>query len=134
MKIPKNIHVVSRGEQWGALREGGTRASALFDTQAQAIDAGRSVFCDLEVLPFRVLRAGADLVNEPAFHEARQARTRCSWRALDVGRKFVGGTSIAVREQVEDRLVDIVQQRCLAPGGVQSDPEARADFFQCRGR
>ena len=27
MKIPKNIHVVSWGEQRGALHEGGTRAS-----------------------------------------------------------------------------------------------------------
>lgn len=38
-----NVHVVQRGSQWGALREGGQRASAVFDTQAQAIDAARQM-------------------------------------------------------------------------------------------
>lgn len=38
-----NVHIVRRGDQWGALREGGERASRLFDTQQQAIDAGRQM-------------------------------------------------------------------------------------------
>ena len=38
-----NIHVVQRGDLWGTLREGGQRASEVFDTQAQAIQAGRQM-------------------------------------------------------------------------------------------
>lgn len=43
MSSRNNVHVVRRGPQWGALREGGERASGLFDTQAQAIDAAREM-------------------------------------------------------------------------------------------
>ena len=39
----KNVHVVQRGDQWGTLREGGQRASQVFDTQALAIQAGRQL-------------------------------------------------------------------------------------------
>ena len=38
-----NVHIVMRGAQWGALREGGQRASQVFDTQAQAIQTGREM-------------------------------------------------------------------------------------------
>lgn len=38
-----NIHIVQRGDQWGALREGGERVSSLHDTQAEAIDTGREM-------------------------------------------------------------------------------------------
>lgn len=38
-----NIHIVRRSDQWGVLREGGDRASRLFDTQQHAIDAGRQM-------------------------------------------------------------------------------------------
>ncbi|MNL59924.1 hypothetical protein D3C87_1836920 [compost metagenome] len=36
-----NVHIVRRADQWGTLREGGQRATQVFDTQQQAIDAGR---------------------------------------------------------------------------------------------
>jgi hypothetical protein len=38
-----NVHVVKRGDQWGGLREGGQRASGLFDTQAQAVVSAREM-------------------------------------------------------------------------------------------
>lgn len=38
-----NVHVVQRGDLWGTLREGRHRASQVFDTQAQAIEAGRQM-------------------------------------------------------------------------------------------
>ena len=38
-----NIHIVKRGDQWGALREGSKRVSGNFDTQAQTIQAGRKL-------------------------------------------------------------------------------------------
>ena len=38
-----NVHVVQRGDQWGTLREGGERASGLYNTQAEAIEAGREM-------------------------------------------------------------------------------------------
>ncbi len=43
MANPKNIHVVKRGDQWGTLREGGQRVSSRYDTQAEAIKAGRDM-------------------------------------------------------------------------------------------
>ncbi|GAB3261498.1 DUF2188 domain-containing protein [Chitinimonas naiadis] len=43
MAIRNNVHVVRRGSQWGTLREGGLRATQIFDTQQQAIDAGRQM-------------------------------------------------------------------------------------------
>lgn len=43
MANKNNVHVVKRGDQWGTLREGGERASGLFDTQAQAIASGREM-------------------------------------------------------------------------------------------
>lgn len=46
MANPKNIHVVQRGTQWGALREGASRTSGNFDTQVQAISAGRQMARD----------------------------------------------------------------------------------------
>lgn len=39
----QNIHVVQRGVSWGTLREGGQRASQVYGTQAQAIQAGRQM-------------------------------------------------------------------------------------------
>ena len=41
MANSKNIHVVPRENGWGTLREGNQRASQVFDTQAQAIDAAK---------------------------------------------------------------------------------------------
>jgi hypothetical protein len=38
-----NVHVVQRENGWGTLREGGQRASQVYGTQAQAIDAGRQM-------------------------------------------------------------------------------------------
>ena len=38
-----NVHVVQRNSSWGTLREGAKRATELFDTQAQAIQAGRQM-------------------------------------------------------------------------------------------
>jgi hypothetical protein len=38
-----NIHIVQRENGWGTLREGGQRATQVFDTQAQAIQAGRQM-------------------------------------------------------------------------------------------
>ena len=37
----KNVHIVQRDNGWGTLREGGQRATQVFETQAQAIQAGR---------------------------------------------------------------------------------------------
>ncbi len=37
----KNVHIVQSGVKWGALREGGEHASGLYDSQTEAIDAGR---------------------------------------------------------------------------------------------
>ena len=39
----KNVHVVQRDSGWGTLREGGQRATQVYDTQAQAIQAGRQM-------------------------------------------------------------------------------------------
>jgi hypothetical protein len=39
----KNIHIVPRENGWGTLRQGGQRATDVFDTQAQAIRAGREM-------------------------------------------------------------------------------------------
>ncbi|EGJ12164.1 DUF2188 domain-containing protein [Rubrivivax benzoatilyticus] len=38
-----NVHVVQRDNGWGTLREGGQRATQVFDTQVQAIQAGRQM-------------------------------------------------------------------------------------------
>lgn len=38
-----NVHVVQRRNQWGTLRESAARTSGNFDTQAQAIQAGREM-------------------------------------------------------------------------------------------
>lgn len=38
-----NVHVVQRDSGWGTLREGAKRATQVFDTQAQAIQAGRQM-------------------------------------------------------------------------------------------
>ncbi len=38
-----NVHIVSRPNGWGTLREGGQRASQVYGTQAQAIQAGRQM-------------------------------------------------------------------------------------------
>lgn len=38
-----NVHIVQRDNGWGTLREGGQRATQVFDTQAQAIQAGRQM-------------------------------------------------------------------------------------------
>lgn len=38
-----NVHVVQRDNGWGTLREGGQRATQVFNTQAQAIQAGRQM-------------------------------------------------------------------------------------------
>lgn len=43
MASRNNVHIVRRGDQWGTLREGGQRATQIFDTQQQAIDAGRQM-------------------------------------------------------------------------------------------
>ena len=43
MPNPKNVHIVQRDDQWGALREGASRTSANYDTQAEAIQAGRDM-------------------------------------------------------------------------------------------
>lgn len=39
----KNVHIVQRDNGWGALREGGQRATQVHDTQAEAIQAGRQM-------------------------------------------------------------------------------------------
>ncbi len=39
----KNVHIVQRDNGWGTLREGGQRATQVYDTQAQAIQAGRQM-------------------------------------------------------------------------------------------
>lgn len=38
-----NVHIVQRDNGWGTLREGGHRATQVFDAQAQAIQAGRKM-------------------------------------------------------------------------------------------
>jgi len=38
-----NVHIVQRDSGWGTLREGGQRSSQVFDTQAEAIRAGRDM-------------------------------------------------------------------------------------------
>lgn len=39
----KNVHIVQRDNGWATMREGGQRASQVFDTQARAIEAGRQM-------------------------------------------------------------------------------------------
>ena len=39
----KNVHIVQRDNGWGTLREGGRRATQVYNTQAQAIQAGRQM-------------------------------------------------------------------------------------------
>jgi hypothetical protein len=43
MAYRKNVHIVQRENGWGALREGGQRATQVYDTQAQAIQARRQM-------------------------------------------------------------------------------------------
>ena len=38
-----NVHIVQRDNGWGTLREGARRATQVFETQAQAIQAGRQM-------------------------------------------------------------------------------------------
>lgn len=38
-----NVHIVQRNSGWGTLREGGQRATQVYETQAQAIQAGRQM-------------------------------------------------------------------------------------------
>jgi len=47
----QNQHVVPRGKQWAVVGEGNSRAGSLHDTQAEAIDTGRS----------RAIREGSEL-------------------------------------------------------------------------
>ena len=63
----KNVHVVQRGDQWGTLREGGQRASQVFDTQAQALkryanDRGIAIMGDL---PIFIAHHSADCWSRP---------------------------------------------------------------------
>lgn len=37
------VNVVRRGPDWAVVRDNGKRASGVFDTQAEAIDAGRQI-------------------------------------------------------------------------------------------
>lgn len=39
----RNVHVVRRGDQWAVVRAGGSRASALADTQREAEEIGRGI-------------------------------------------------------------------------------------------
>jgi hypothetical protein len=39
----KNVHVVPRSEGWAVEKSGAKRASAITDTQRQAIDAGKKI-------------------------------------------------------------------------------------------
>lgn len=39
----KNQHVVRHGKDWAVRGEGNARVTAIHDTQAQAIDAGRNI-------------------------------------------------------------------------------------------
>jgi hypothetical protein len=43
VKKRNNVHIVQRGAGWGTLREGGQRATRVFDTQKKAINAGRAM-------------------------------------------------------------------------------------------
>ncbi|MGE5524959.1 MAG: DUF2188 domain-containing protein [Rhodospirillaceae bacterium] len=40
MPDSKRIHVVKQGDDWALKREGAGRASALFDTKAEAVQSG----------------------------------------------------------------------------------------------
>ena len=81
-----------------------------------------------EVAPLRVLRAGADLANQATLHQAGKACACRAWSACDPLCDLVGGQSVAVRECIEDRLIDAVRRRRLPPRGVERDPEAGADL------
>lgn len=41
--MPKNQYVVRNGNGWGVRGEGNSRLTARYDTQAQAIEHGRSI-------------------------------------------------------------------------------------------
>jgi hypothetical protein len=40
-KTPAPIHVTKHGDDWATKRAGASRASELFDTKAEAVNAGR---------------------------------------------------------------------------------------------
>ena len=72
-----------------------------------------------EVAPLRVLRAGADLANQATLHQAGKACACRAWSACDLLRDLIGGQSVAVRECIEDRLIDAVRRRHLPPRDVE---------------
>jgi len=88
----------------------------------------------LEVAPLWVLWAGADLADQPTLHQAGKACACRAWSACDPLCDLFGGQSVAVRECIEDRLIDAIRRWRLPPRGVERDPEAGADLFQrgCR--
>lgn len=42
----KNLHVIPRADKWAVVNEGNSRASSVFDTQTEAIDAARKLAKD----------------------------------------------------------------------------------------
>lgn len=43
MSNPKDVHIVSRGDKWAAVRPRNDRASGVFPTQEQAVSQGRQI-------------------------------------------------------------------------------------------
>lgn len=43
MEMGKNQHVVPAGDEWGVRGEGNSRLTGRFETQREAIDAGREI-------------------------------------------------------------------------------------------
>jgi hypothetical protein len=44
--VPKNFHVIPRADKWAVVNEGNSRASSVFDTQTEAIEAARKLAKD----------------------------------------------------------------------------------------
>ena len=44
----KNLHVIPRSEKWAVVSEGSSRATSVFDTQTEAIEAARKLAKDSE--------------------------------------------------------------------------------------
>ena len=40
---PKNMHVIPRADKWAVVNEGSSRATGIFDTQTEAIEAARKL-------------------------------------------------------------------------------------------
>lgn len=114
----KNVHIVQRDNGWGTLREGGQRATQVYDTQAQAIQAGRQMARQGqgELLIHGEngrIRARDSYGNDPCPPEGQQMIT------FDIKMPSVDDLMRAAMEKVEQQITEAAQEAAAPHGGVK---------------